>query len=33
MKPEDFRTDNKRPLTGEEYLKKPAGRAGNLYLR
>ncbi len=21
MKPEDFRTDNKRPLTGEEYLK------------
>ncbi|WP_413541434.1 hypothetical protein, partial [Salmonella enterica] len=20
MKPEDFRTDNKRPLTGEEYL-------------
>ncbi len=22
MKPEDFRADAKRPLTGEEYLKK-----------
>lgn len=33
MKPEDFRADAKRPLTGEEYLKKPAGWPRNLYLR
>ncbi len=32
MKPEDFRTDNKRPLTGEEYLK-ACRTGGNLYLR